>query len=141
MIQLGRFDELGSGVMNVNWYLPFYTKGAKPKFIEGDMFSVVVPVDGEESFEAEKKQPLLSQPGSGPESLVDSRIMKILNNPKSRSEIAAAIGHETISGAIKRAISRLRDKNLIEYTIPDKPQSRLQKYRLTEKGKAWLENR
>jgi hypothetical protein len=27
---------------------------------------------------------------------------------------------------------------LIELTIPDKPQSRNQKMRLTEKGKAWL---
>jgi len=28
---------------------------------------------------------------------------------------------------------------LLEYTIPEKPNSRLQKYRLTAKGRAWLE--
>ena len=27
---------------------------------------------------------------------------------------------------------------LLEMTLPDKPTSRLQKYRLTEKGRAWL---
>ena len=30
------------------------------------------------------------------------------------------------------------DESLIEMTIPDKPNSRLQKYRLTNKGRQWL---
>lgn len=34
MIQFGRIDELGSGVTNINKYLPLYAKGAKPVFKE-----------------------------------------------------------------------------------------------------------
>ena len=34
MIQLGRFDQLGSGVTNINKYLPLYAKDAKPVFEE-----------------------------------------------------------------------------------------------------------
>ena len=49
------------------------------------------------------------------------------------------LGHKHISGALKISINTLLKKNFIKMTIPDKPQSRLQKYRLTKKGKAWLE--
>ena len=37
-------------------------------------------------------------------------------------------------------IRSLVDGKLIEYTIPEKPNSRLQKYRLTESGKRRLAN-
>ncbi len=43
-IQIGRVEELGSGVMNVNRLLKEYTPGKKPKFIEGDKFKIVIPV-------------------------------------------------------------------------------------------------
>ena len=72
---------------------------------------------------------------SGLESATTQKILMILSRTTmNRSHIANALGHEAVSGAINRAIKELLTKDLIEYTIPEKPQSRLQKYRLTEAG-------
>jgi ATP-dependent DNA helicase RecG len=62
-MQMGRGEELGSGVLNVNKYLPFYAKGAKPRFVEGDPFVTIIPLPseagvrtGEESREKSKQK-------------------------------------------------------------------------------------
>lgn len=77
---------------------------------------------------------------SGPESQTAALVLEALRNePLQRAEIAAALGHAQISGAIHRAVKELLQKQLIEYTIPQKPNSRLQRYRLTAHGAAWLQ--
>jgi len=48
----------------------------------------------------------------------------------SASELVAMLGLESKTGAFKRAIKELMEQKQIEYTIPEKPNSRLQKYRL-----------
>jgi Fic family protein len=58
------------------------------------------------------------------------------NNILSRKEIFAAIEMSGDSRSFKRHIGPLLAGGLIEMTVPDKPNSRLQKYRLTETGKA-----
>jgi hypothetical protein len=59
--------------------------------------------------------------------------------PVSSSEIAAALGHKKLSDNLRKALPRLKQAGLLESTIPDKPQSKLQKYRLTERGAGYLE--
>ena len=48
----------------------------------------------------------------------------------SKKQIAFNLGYKSITGNIKKAIRNLLDKNLIEYTITDKPTSKNQKYKL-----------
>src|SRR5581483_7840894 len=42
--EIGRVDELGSGVRNVFKYCPDYVEGAVPQLIEGDIFKAIVPL-------------------------------------------------------------------------------------------------
>ncbi len=70
---------------------------------------------------------------------VDLDILSLCaNKPLSSAGIAAALGHKQLSGNLRKALPRLRDSGLLAYTIPEKPNSRSQKYRLTAKGKALL---
>ena len=62
----------------------------------------------------------------------------LLGGPLSANELVLRINLRSKTGAFKRSIKFLLDDGDIEYTIPDKPNSRLQKYRLTEKGRALL---
>jgi len=75
-----------------------------------------------------------SRPESRPES-IENRILKLLSaGPLSKAELADGLGHQDVSGALNRNIKRLLSNGIITYTVPDKPRSRLQKYRLTGKG-------
>lgn len=51
--------------------------------------------------------------------------------PLSAAEISRVLGLESKTGALKRTLKELLDQELIEYTISDKPNSRLQRYCLS----------
>lgn len=68
----------------------------------------------------------------------DRILFALSDTPLSSQEIALVIDLQTKSGALKRSLKQLLAQELIEYSLPDKPNSRLQKYRLTAKGRALL---
>ena len=87
-----------------------------------------------------------SQPESQPEwsqsearvepEFIRDRVLHVLaTDSLSKAEISRKLGQKDVSGPLNTVIRKLRQEGLIEYTIPEKPNSRLQKYRLTDKKK------
>lgn len=56
-------------------------------------------------------------------------------NPMSKKEIAEMLGHSNVSGNLKKAIKELLANGLLDYTIPEKPRSRFQRYQTTVSGR------
>lgn len=73
---------------------------------------------------------------SQPESLELRVLATLLDDALSKAQISSRLGHKEISGQLNKVIRLLLAEGNIEYTLPDKPSSRLQKYRLTAKGRA-----
>lgn len=69
----------------------------------------------------------------------EARVLRFLEgDPRNRPDIAGHLGLMSRSGHLYKAIDHLRTLGFIELTIPDKPQSKNQKMRITPNGLAWL---
>ncbi len=69
----------------------------------------------------------------------ERKILIICNNPIGNKGLVDALGYKSFTGNVKRAMQHLKKIQAIEYTIPDKPRSQNQQYRITEKGQKLLE--
>jgi ATP-dependent DNA helicase RecG len=67
------------------------------------------------------------------------KFLKILHTPMSRSEAQITLKLKGQANFRDRYLKPALDLELVEMTIPDKQRSSKQKYRLTDRGKEWVE--
>lgn len=160
--EIHRADELGSGMRKLMRYGKAYG-GADPEMIEGDIFRIVVKVPefgpaGEVPGEAtpnggsksELRRAHDAHDGAHDEAHDEAHepmseteqeiLLACLDAPQNTPELLALLGYERRTGNFKKALSRLMDFAFLEMTIPDKPRSKKQKYRLTERGRKVLKS-
>jgi Fic family protein len=66
------------------------------------------------------------------------RLLQTLAGEMSREEIQSKLGLKDRKSFRERYLTPALAEDLIEMTLPERPNSRLQKYRLTDKGRSWL---
>jgi ATP-dependent DNA helicase RecG len=119
---------------------------ATPSFEEWQGFLVVtfkaqLVASGMARVGSQEESKVESKVELRPESL-DRRVQALLKTQAlSKAEISTHLGQKEVSGQLNKVIRSLIAQGLIEYTLPDKPNSRLQKYRLTLAGERALKER
>jgi len=114
--EIGRADELGSGVRNLFKYCQHYSGGGSPELIEEDIFKCIVPLTAQVTAQVTEQVEK------------SNKILEFCKTPKSASEIMAFLGLKHREHFRAKIIQPLLKQGLLKPTIPDKPTSSKQKY-------------
>jgi len=112
-IQLGRVDELGSGVINVNKFIKEYSGQDNPTFIEGKTFKMSIPLTKEITDGA-----VVGANGGaidGVKEKLTVLLKAIISNEGKRIPEYQEITQLGSERTIERYIQQLRDANLIKF--------------------------
>ncbi len=122
----------------------------EPEFGEqaGSVFVRLWPLPRKTTAQGTEQRTAQDRPKTGPRSAqgqpetLEQRILVVLaSEPRSAAEIAASLNQKPGAGQFKVALRQLLNQGTIEYTIPEEPRSRWQRYRLTAKGLVGLADR
>lgn len=122
-------DELGSGMRNTYKYTKLYS-GGEPQFIEGDLFRTIIPL---KPIATAKVGPASAQDTTQDtvQDTTQDREQMLLDYcavPRSREEIQRHIGIANREYFRQSILNPLLDSGKLKRTIPDKPNSKNQKY-------------
>ena len=132
--EIGLADELGSGMRNSYKYTKMYS-GGEPVFTEADVFTTVNPLSEaatatvgptEELDPREQDKEQVKEQDKEQATIQD--LIQFCSVPRSRKEIQEFMGLVGRRNFSEKYIKPLLSAGKIEMTVPDKPNSRNQKY-------------
>ncbi|OGS28132.1 MAG: AAA family ATPase [Elusimicrobia bacterium RIFOXYB2_FULL_48_7] len=121
--EIGRADELGSGVRKLFKYSKIYS-GAEPKLLEEDIFKIIVPLTPQVTAQATAQ--VTAQ--ATMQAKWTKIIVEFCKTPRDREEIQKFIKITHREYFRKEILNPLLEQGLLHPTIPDKLTSPKQKY-------------
>ena len=103
--------------------------GKDPELVEGDIFRVKVHYPETETQVTTEVTT---------EVATEEKLLAVLDGEMSKKDLREALELKNDEHFRKAYLNPALEQGLIEMTIPDKPRSSRQRYRMTEKGKAFL---
>ena len=134
--ELNLIEQWGSGVRRI--FREAQELGLpEPQIVElGMRVRVVVRLAEVVPVGQATEQVTTSRPESRPESTLALKVIELLLAADAgKAQLAKQLGHKSVSGELKKQITNLLTLELIQMTLPDIPNSPLQKYRLTDLGR------
>lgn len=132
--EIGLADELGSGMRNTYKYTKMYS-GGEPQFVEGDVFRITIPLTDvatatvgptSQNLVTSDQVNLVTDQVSNQD--IDTKILSFCQKAHSKKEICSYLGYKNLTYFTKKYLIPLLDSGKLVMTIPDKPNSRNQKY-------------
>ncbi|MCL1917397.1 MAG: putative DNA binding domain-containing protein [Peptococcaceae bacterium] len=127
-VNIGRADWMGSGIRNLYKYAKIYS-GGEPELIEGDVFKTVIPLKLGPNATEDLRSDLRT--GSAQVGAQDERLSMLLDYcaiPRSRDEMQQHYKISSREYFRNNVLKPLLESGQLKMTIPDKPNSKHQKY-------------
>lgn len=146
-------EELGSGQKNIRKYAPLYFENSEIEIHSGEEFIFSITYRDPKEFELAENTPTSHRQVTDKSPISREQVKdklgiewNILNSilsfcateGRANSEIIVCAGFKDRATFMKKFIKPMVEEGLLAMTVPDKPNSRLQKYYTTEKGKSLL---